>query len=161
MRDAIKIFVLMGSAFLAPGTAVVWSAEIATAKQHAEAAPLDTKIGTPATVVDDRDAGGIVGKNVRSSAGEEMGRIVDIIVNRGGQVRAAVIDFGGFLGVGSRRIAVAWSALHFPADQLDPVTLELTRDQVRLAPEILPGEPIVVLGSTAPQPAEKAPRSGK
>ena len=29
-----------------------------------------------------------------------MGRIVDIIVDRSGQVRAAVIDFGRFLGVG-------------------------------------------------------------
>ena len=27
--------------------------------------------------------------------------------------RAAIIDFGGFLGVGSRKIAVAWQALHF------------------------------------------------
>ena len=40
-----------------------------------------------------------------------MGRIVDVIVNRSGQVRAAIIDFGGFLGVGSRKVAVEWSAL--------------------------------------------------
>ena len=43
-----------------------------------------------------------------------MGRIVDVLVDRRGQVRAAIIDFGGFLGVGSRKIAVDWSALHFP-----------------------------------------------
>ena len=42
-----------------------------------------------------------------------MGRIVDVIVDRSGQVRAAIIDFGGFLGVGSRKIAVDWNALHF------------------------------------------------
>jgi hypothetical protein len=40
---------------------------------------------------------------------EDMGRIVDVIVDRSGQVRAAVIDFGGFLGVGSRKIAVDWN----------------------------------------------------
>ena len=44
-----------------------------------------------------------------------MGRIVDVIVDRAGTVRAAVIDFGGFLGVGSRKIVVDWSALHFGA----------------------------------------------
>jgi hypothetical protein len=166
MRDTTKIIALIGSAFVAFGTAVVWSdAETATAKQHvgspvdkSETPTLNAKNGTPATVVDDREAEGILGKNVRSSAGEDMGRIIDIIVNRGGQVRAAVIDFGGFLGVGSRKIAVAWSALHFPATgQLDPVTVNLTRDQVRLAPEILPGEPIVVLGSTSGQQAEPTP----
>ena len=43
-----------------------------------------------------------------------MGRVVDIVVDSAGQVRAAVIDFGGFLGVGSRKIAVDWNALHFP-----------------------------------------------
>ena len=48
-----------------------------------------------------------------------MGQIIDVIVKRDGQVRAAVIDFGGFLGVGSRKIAVDWSALSFPAQQRD------------------------------------------
>ena len=48
------------------------------------------------------------GKSVRSSVGEDMGRIVDIIVSRDGRVHAAVIDFGGFLGIGTRKIAVDW-----------------------------------------------------
>jgi len=49
-------------------------------------------------------------QEVRSAAGENMGRIVDVVVDPSGQVRAAVIDFGGFLGVGSPRIAVDWGA---------------------------------------------------
>jgi hypothetical protein len=115
--------------------------------------------GTPATVIDDREVEGILGKNVRSSAGEDMGQIIDVIVKRDGHVRAAVIDFGGFLGVGSRKIAVDWSALSFPADAaIDHVILNLTRDQVRLAPEYRAGEPLVVLGSaTAVQPKPDTP----
>jgi hypothetical protein len=69
--------------------------------------------GTPATVIDDRDAAGILGKSVYSAANEDMGLVVDAIVKRTGEVRAAVIDFGGFLGVGSRTIAVDWSAVRF------------------------------------------------
>jgi hypothetical protein len=77
-----------------------------------------------------------------------MGQIIDVIVKRNGQVRAAVIDFGGFLGVGSRKIAVDWGALSFPTSSVvDHVILNLTRDQVRLAPEYRPGEPVVVLGA--------------
>lgn len=110
--------------------------------------PVTTGDGTPARVIDDRDVEGILGKSVRSNAGEDMGQIIDVIVKRDGQVRAAVIDFGGFLGVGSRKIAVEWSALSFPpSGKLDHVILDLTRDQVRLAPEYRPGEPLVVLGS--------------
>ena len=112
-----------------------------------DAAHENTEDGTPATVIDDRDAEGILGKNVYSAANEDMGRVVDVIVKRTGEVRAAVIDFGGFLGVGSRTIAVDWSALRFPTSgPMDHIILELTRDQVRLAPEYKPGEPLVVLG---------------
>jgi hypothetical protein len=119
----------------------------------AHGTPLTTDDGTPATVIDDREVEGILGKNVRSSAGEDMGQIIDVIVKRDGQVRAAVIDFGGFLGVGSRKIAVDWSALSFPANGvIDHVILNLTRDQVRLAPEYRSGEPVVVLGAAPAAP---------
>jgi sporulation protein YlmC with PRC-barrel domain len=97
---------------------------------------------------------GILGKEVRSSAGENMGRVVDVLVDQTGHVRAAVIDFGGFLGVGNRKVVVDWSALHFaPADERDPISLDLTRNQVKEAPEYKPGKPVVVLGALGPMPA--------
>jgi sporulation protein YlmC with PRC-barrel domain len=100
-------------------------------------------------VLQSHEAAGILGKEVRSAAGENMGRIVDVVVDKAGQVRAAVIDFGGFLGVGSRKIAVDWNALSFPApgDKAGRVTLEFTRDQVKAAPEYHEGKPVVVLGA--------------
>ena len=94
-----------------------------------------------------QDVQGALGREVRSGTGENLGRVVDVLVDRGGQVRGAVIDFGGFLGVGSRKIVVDWGALHFaPADQRDRITLDLTRDQLSAAPEYKAGQPIVVLG---------------
>ena len=79
-----------------------------------------------------------------------MGSIVDVIVDRLGTVRAAVIDFGGFLGVGSRKIVVDWNALHFGrvANKGESITLDLTKDQVIAAPEYKEDTPIVVLGAT-------------
>jgi hypothetical protein len=101
------------------------------------------------TVLGSRQAQSVLGKDVRSSANENMGRIVDVIVDRDGRVRAAVIDFGGFLGVGSRKIAVDWSALRFDPDgaKRDLVALELTRDQVKAAPEYKDKQAVVVLGA--------------
>jgi PRC-barrel domain protein len=123
----------------------------APAGNNGQETPAITEDGTPATVIDDREVEGILGKSVRSNAGEDMGQVIDVIVKRDGQVRAAVIDFGGFLGVGSRKIAVDWSALSFPASSvIDHVVLNLTPDQVRLAPEYRPGEPLVVLGAAEP-----------
>jgi PRC-barrel domain len=102
------------------------------------------------TVLDHHEVQGILGKEVRSTADEDMGRIVDVVVDQDGQVRAAIIDFGGFLGVGSRKIAVAWNALRFlpTAKKGEHIALELTRDQVRAAPEFKEDKPVVVLGAS-------------
>ena len=102
------------------------------------------------TVIGAQEARGILGNDVRSSANEDMGRIVDVIVDGEGRTRAAIIDFGGFLGVGSRRIAVDWKALHFvpAAGKRYGIVLELTKDQVKLAPEVKEGKPIIVLGAS-------------
>jgi hypothetical protein len=96
------------------------------------------------TVLGSREVQAIVGSQIRSAADEDMGRIVDVLVDGSGQARAALIDFGGFLGVGSRKIAVDWKALHFvpAASKRYRIVLELTRDQVK--PE---GKPIIVLGA--------------
>jgi hypothetical protein len=102
-----------------------------------------------AVVLERREARSILGREVRSAAGENMGRIIDVIVDSAGNARAAIIDFGGFLGVGSRKIAVAWNALHFAvADGSDRITLGFTKDQVKSAPEYQEGKPIVVLGAS-------------
>jgi hypothetical protein len=120
----------------------------------ANAPPAAPPAGTPAVVLDDQEVSGIVGKSVRSSADEDMGRIVDVIVSQDGHIRAAIIDFGGFLGIGTRKIAVDWRALKFwPAGR---ITLELTRNQVRVAPEYKRGEPLVVLGPERTTPSTEA-----
>jgi hypothetical protein len=111
------------------------------------------KEGTPATVVDGKQLESVLGISAVSSAGEDMGRIVDIIVDRGGQVRAAIIDFGGFIGVGSRKIAVDWGTIHFlPKGKADTVEVDLTKDQLRVAPVYKPGEPVVVIGHSEEKP---------
>lgn len=137
----------------------------------ADAGPADTPAprgpqatvppGTPpnATVMSKSDVQGVLGKDVRSATSEDMGRIVDVIVDATGEPRAAVIDFGGFLGVGSRKIAVDWNALHFtPGASPSPVILDLTKDQVKAAPEYADKKPVVILGAagvTHPLPQDE------
>jgi PRC-barrel domain len=125
----------------------------AAAPSAPAAAPKETP-ATPApppsvTVIAPKEAHGVLGRDVRSPTDEDMGHIVDVIVDRTGTVRAAVIDFGGFLGVGSRKIVVEWNALHFGRvnKKGDNITLELTKAQVAAAPEYKEDTPIVVLGA--------------
>jgi len=101
------------------------------------------------TVLGSQEVQSILGSEVRSAADEDMGRVVDVLVDGSGQARAAIIDFGGFLGVGSRKIAVDWKALHFvpAASARYRIVLELTKDQVKPAPEYKEGKPSIVLGA--------------
>jgi predicted O-methyltransferase YrrM len=76
---------------------------------------------------------------------ESVGRIIDLLADRTGEVQAAVIEFGGFLGIGTRKIAIEWSALRLVgAGKQTIVILDVTRDELRLAPEYKPHEPTVV-----------------
>ena len=137
------------------GGSFVYAADDTGATQGSRAAAPDAaKEATPppppsVTVIGARDAHGILGREVRSAANEDMGRIVDVIVDREGNVRAAVIDFGGFLGVGSRKIVVDWGALRFGgvANKRDSIMLELTKAQVSAAPEYKEDSPVIVLGA--------------
>jgi hypothetical protein len=139
------LFIAIVSATLV--AAVSWAEESKSPSQPAQ--QQDTAPPASVTIIGARDAHGVLGRDVRSAADEDMGRIVDVIVDRGATARAVVIDFGGFLGVGSRKIAVDWSALHFGgiASKSDSITLELTKDQVTAAPEYKEDKPIVVLGA--------------
>jgi len=78
----------------------------------------------------------ILGKSVHGPAGEDMGRVVDLLFDKETHPRAVVIDFGGFLGVGTRRIAIDWQLLHFePDNKTTPIVLDLGKDEIKGAPE--------------------------
>ena len=144
---AASFSALSAAALYADGTGQGQQARSVRASDAGETGTDDTW----KTVLPHQDIQSVLGKEVRSSAGEDMGRVVDVLVDQTGQIRAAVIDFGGFLGVGNRKVVVEWSALHFaPADQPDRISLDLTRNQVKQAPEYKPGKPVVVLGALGP-----------
>jgi PRC-barrel domain len=136
------------------------SPQPATAPQPAAAPPApqndentkEEKSGVPATVVDGEQLESVLGIEAFGSTGDDMGRIVDIIVDRTGQIRAAIIDFGGFLGVGSRKIAVDWRSLHFDPKKAGAVVVNLTKDQLRVTPVYKAAEPVVMVGGPGAKP---------
>ena len=154
---ARRLLIFIAVAFAASAAVTSWAQNEASPPQPPQeqnmttpAAPKEPAPAPSVTIIGAKEAHGVLGRDVRSPADEDMGRIVDVIVDRAGMVRAAVIDFGGFLGVGSRKIVVDWNALHFGhvANKGDSITLELTKDQVTAAPEYKEDTPIVVLGAS-------------
>jgi hypothetical protein len=113
------------------------------AVQVAEAAPPGPPVPTPPPVVQEPEVRAlpttsvsVLGRKVQSPSGEDMGRVVDVLVDPTGHTRIAIIEFGGFLGVGNRRIAVEWSLLKFHPEQPDaPLTLNVPKAKIQSAPD--------------------------
>jgi hypothetical protein len=102
--------------------------------------------------------GPILGRDVKSPKGEDLGRVVDVLADRQGHVRVAIIDFGGFLGVGTRRIAVDWPLLRFDVNTSDkPLILSVDRQKLQSAPEYNSNKPRVLMPPAAPD----APHTGQ
>ena len=83
---------------------------------------------------------------MRTNGERNAGRIVDLLFDPNGAVEAAVIEFGGFLGIGTRKIAIEWSALRFQATENKLVALlDIPGDQLRNAPEYKPHQPPAIM----------------
>jgi hypothetical protein len=92
-----------------------------------------------------------------------MGRVVDLLVDETGQPRAAIIDFGGFLGVGTRKIAIDWNSLRFDAgDPKKAVVADLDRDEIKAVPEYKDSREVITIVTAAkPKQRDTAPDTGR
>jgi len=120
-------------------------------------AVVDAQVGEVGTSL-----GSILGRDVKSPKGEDLGRVVDVLADAQGHVRVAIIDFGGFLGVGTRRIAVDWPLLRFDLSTRDkPLILSVDRQKLQSAPEYNSNKPRVLMPPAAPDDAPDAGQTTK
>ena len=60
----------------------------------------------------------VEGTKVYNPAGEKLGSIDDLMIDkRSGEVRYAVLEFGGFLGMGTDRYPLPWETLKYDTDK--------------------------------------------
>jgi sporulation protein YlmC with PRC-barrel domain len=71
-------------------------------------------------------ASDLIGRDVFSPSGEDIGEISNLILRRDGQISAFVIEVGGFLGLGEHKVAVVPEAV-----QIDPIDTTATAGTVQ------------------------------
>ncbi len=84
----------------------------------------------------------VLGREVTPPKGVERGRVIDVLIDGEGQVHAFVVEFGGFLGIGTRKIAVERAAFRFADGK---IFVEISGDQLQAAREYAKGEPLYVV----------------
>lgn len=60
----------------------------------------------------------VEGTSVYNAAGDKLGSVDDLVIDkRTGQVRYAVLEFGGFLGMGTDRYPLPWNMLKYDSSK--------------------------------------------
>lgn len=76
----------------------------------------------------------VEGTKVFNAAGEKLGSIDDLMIDkRSGQVRYAVLEFGGFLGMGTDRYPLPWQMLKYDT-RLDGYVVPVDKNKLTDAP---------------------------
>jgi len=96
--------------------------------------PLGLTVEETAVILKGWRASKLLHADVYNDEGKKIGKIEDMIVSPDGKVSAAVIDVGGFLGVGKHRVAV-------PVDQFSDISAKkivlpkATKETLKAMPE--------------------------
>lgn len=142
---------LIASTFLAASIAVpVMAADSGTTKSGAT--PMTTTTGTTTGAATTAPAAGaagtamygqnvtasnIIGASVMDATNNSIGKIDDLVLSGEGQVTNYVVDVGGFLGIGSKRVALTPQDVTITADgngNLQAKT-QLTKDALTARPD--------------------------
>lgn len=82
----------------------------------------------------------VEGTNVYNRAGEHLGSVHNVMIDkRSGQVRYAVMSFGGFLGIGKSYHPLPWQTLRYDT-RLDGYVVDVDKERLRDAPRYAEGE---------------------
>ena len=80
----------------------------------------------------------LLGANVLSTEGEDVGEVNDVILSADGSVEGVVVGVGGFLGLGEKDVAVEFDAIEVQQDadtNALSFVLDATEEELDAAPE--------------------------
>jgi sporulation protein YlmC with PRC-barrel domain len=76
----------------------------------------------------------VIGTTVKNSAGQKIGQVEDIVLDKqSNRIIFAIVGFGGFLGMNEKYHPVPWSALDYVENE-DSYVVPFTREQLQAAP---------------------------
>ena len=78
----------------------------------------------------------VIGKDVVNVTDEEVGEIVDLVMDQDQKLVGVVLSVGGFLGLGEKWVAVPVETIQFPTDdQSARLLVAVTEEQLTNAPD--------------------------
>ena len=121
---------------MAPADPAAPAADNAMAPAADPAAPM-AREGYEPLEVDALTAENLTDATVVGPDGEDIAEVEDLLLTQDGKIDAMLVDFGGFLGIGQKRVAVGMENLEFAANENGDLVVytDFTREQLEAAPE--------------------------
>ena len=86
-----------------------------------------------------------------------IGHVIDVLVDSKGQPAALVVDVGGFMGMGNRRIAIDWERFVLAGPKAgDALQIPFSEAQVKAAPAFDGGREVTVVQEATEPASAKA-----
>jgi hypothetical protein len=81
----------------------------------------------------------VIGSNLKSRPDDEtIGAISDLVIDADGKIVAAIVEVGGFLGLGKKEVAISWDSIEHRMNEKGDehvFTVSATKDALTNAPE--------------------------
>ncbi|MBP0445560.1 PRC-barrel domain-containing protein [Roseomonas sp. SSH11] len=87
-----------------------------------------------APVADPRYATRLLDKNLVGANGKDAGHVEDLVLDRNWRVRGAVVEWGGFLGLGERRAIIPIDRIGMTNSADGRAQLNMTREELERLP---------------------------
>ena len=114
----------------------VWTAD------HATTMASTTAPATPTVSTGDFNADGqmsanaIIGASVKNSNNDTVGKVQDASLDNNGAIKEIIVSVGGFLGVGTKNVAVHWGDIKFSrSDNSVMLKTNWTKDSLKAMPD--------------------------
>lgn len=76
----------------------------------------------------------VIGKEVKNSADEDLGKVLEIMIDKvSGRVAYVVLESGAFLGMGGKLFAIPWNSIKYNAED-NSFILNMDKERFKTAP---------------------------
>lgn len=152
-------------AALLASTATMAYAQTSPSPASRDATPPSTAAAERTVSTGDFDKNGnmsgsaLIGSKVKNANNDTVGSINDIYLDKDGSVKMVIVSVGGFLGVGSKAVAVKWSDITYGKDGDSlKLTTNLNKEALTGMPDFTVTErrkPAPPVETASPPPAAK------
>lgn len=88
------------------------------------------------TIAGGYSADDLIGRTIESPDGENIGEISDLLIGPNDEVSQVIVDVGGFLGIGSKSVALDIEKMTMEQGDGGSIVIPMTREEIEALPEL-------------------------